>query len=195
MQTPNWVLFSSLSSVNTTSVAQVADKCISCYLIYFQYNTNKKRCVCALSMVDISQLFESFRYFNFILRDSSQFVLFSLHVVSPRRPPRTAPPPHSLLHIPPGIWVSRDFIVQGHYSLQLCLLFVSYWDRLQFYCQDTIFKNLSTLMNHLHVRHVRHDVRRREELGVFFCIQLVFSSAFEMRLRRTYPSTQKMKNY
>lgn len=36
------------------------------------------------------------------------------------------------------------------------------------------FKNLSTLMNFLHVHHVRHDVRQREVLRALFCIQLVF---------------------
>lgn len=64
--------FISVSSVNTTSVAQAADNYVSCF-ICFQYH--KKMCVCSLSMLDFSQQFETFRYFNTILRDSNQFFL------------------------------------------------------------------------------------------------------------------------
>ena len=45
---------------------------------------------CSLNMVDSSQLLENFRYFNIILRDSSQFLPFFVCC-------------HPLLRMPPEI--------------------------------------------------------------------------------------------
>lgn len=64
----------SLSSVNATTVAQAADDYI--FLLFYLLSTKQRMCVYSLSMLDISQLFDNLRYFNIILRDSSQFLSF-----------------------------------------------------------------------------------------------------------------------
>lgn len=57
-------LLISLSSVNIMSVAQTARECI--LAILFTFNT--RMCVCSLSTLGISWLFENIRFFNIILR-------------------------------------------------------------------------------------------------------------------------------
>lgn len=156
MQNPNWIpfyLFVICQHYNSSPGSWWLH-----FLLFYLLSTKQRMCVYSLSMLDISQLFENLRYYNIILRDSSQFFfLFFLCVPSSPTP---------FLHMPPEICIFRDLNIQEHssfryvFSLFFTDIIHNFIPRIQF------LKDLSALMHHLHVYHVRHDLRWRGNFKV-----------------------------